>query len=42
MYKRKCVWCGKEFETEDIDLDHCSIECFHADEDHDTLNEEES
>ena len=32
MYTRKCNWCGKTFETEDVDLDYCSIECFHADE----------
>ena len=34
MYKRKCNWCGKIFETEDVDVDYCSIECFHADEEY--------
>ena len=32
MYKHQCWFCGKEFETADIELDYCSFEHFHADE----------
>lgn len=32
IYKHRCWFCGKEFETADVEMDYCSIECFHADE----------
>ena len=41
-YKRVCWWCKQEFETEDIDLDFCSNECFHRNEDYVSRETEES
>lgn len=27
MYKRKCAWCGKDFESKYFNTKYCSIEC---------------
>lgn len=27
---KKCVWCGQNFETDDVELDYCSMDCFYA------------
>ena len=32
VYKRNCSWCGKEFETEEVENFFCSDICFCMDE----------
>ena len=41
VYTHRCWFCGKEFKTDDIDQDYCSVECFHANEDSDDMVNEE-
>jgi len=32
IYKYKCAWCGKEFETDNFDQDCCSRQCYDAED----------
>jgi len=33
-YKNICTWCGKEFESENTELNHCSLSCFNEEQDY--------